>query len=309
MFSHAKQRASARRAFTLIELLVVIAIIAILVALLLPAVQQAREAARRTQCKNNLKQIGVALHNYHDIHQSLPPGYQMVHEGVPEVDEGSNGAGWAARILPMMEQRNLYDLFDANVGVDQPVNEEFRMTSLDMYLCPSDIGPETWEIAEEDDPDTKITELARANYVGNYGSTEFEGHDHGNAGGGHAHDDEGGPGPFRDNAVVRFRDILDGTSNTFFVGERRTLNGTDWFSTWVGVIEHGEEAPIRILGITDHTPNHPDLHFDDFSSQHPGGSQFLMGDGHVKFISENIDLHAYQAMSTVAGGEIGDHDD
>ena len=305
-----RSAAALRRGFTLIELLVVIAIIAILVAILLPAVQQAREAARRTQCKNNLKQIGLAIHNYHDQHRSLPPGYLMVHDGEPEADEGVNGAAWGTHILPMMEQATVFDLFDADVGIWEPVNEQFRTTTLNFYHCPSDNHPETWVIHEEDDHDVELAELAIANYVAVYGSDELEGHDHDDISvplsgddDDHDHEEEGLPGAFRDNTIVRLRDITDGTSNTMFIGERRTDARLEWFSTWVGVVEHGEEAPLRVLGITDHTPNSPELHFDDFSSQHEGGAQFLMGDGRVIFVSESVDHDAYRAMSTIAGNE------
>ena len=303
-----------RRGFTLIELLVVIAIIAILVALLLPAVQSAREAARRTQCRNNLKQIGIAIHNYHDTHLCLPPGYLMVHDGEPEVDEGTNGAGWGTHLLPMLEQAALFEQFDANVNVAEHENEEFRVQSLPVFLCPSDPQPETFEMHGEDDhggadPDHDHDEevfFATANYVGVYGREEFEGHDHGH---GHAHGSgSDGYGAFRDNQIIRIRDITDGSSNTTFIGERhhRTAaesDGHPWFSTWVGVMEHGEEAPARVLGIADHPPNDLESHFEDFSSRHTGGVNFLMGDGRVTFVSESIDVETYQAMSTISGNE------
>ena len=114
-----KRLSGTRRGFTLIELLVVIAIIAILIALLLPAVQQAREAARRTQCKNNLKQIGLALHNYLDVTQVLPPGWIAVDDtGAPSAHEGTSGVGWATMILPYMGQANIYNQFNASLPAD-----------------------------------------------------------------------------------------------------------------------------------------------------------------------------------------------
>ena len=306
---------AARRGFTLIELLVVIAIIAILVAILLPAVQQAREAARRVSCKNNLKQIGLALQNYHDQHRTLPPGFLLVDDhGDPNLEEGVNGAAWGTFILPMLEQSALYETFDPDYGIEQPLHEEFRTTVLPGYRCPSDVGPDLFEMHSEEDG-SELAELAVANYVGVYGKAELPGHgdhddhDHGNLTflDDDDHDHEHDPaeyGPLRDNEVVRLRDVTDGASNTMLVGERRTLAEGEWFSTWVGVVPEGEEAAVRVLGITDHTPNHPDLHFDDFSSRHAGGAQFVFADGRVNFINETIDHDAYQAMSTVAGGEL-----
>src|SRR6056297_1264459 len=132
-------RSGRRRAgFTLIELLVVIAIIAILVALLLPAVQQAREAARRSSCKNNLKQLGLALHNYHDTHTTLPPGWISVDGVVHSPHDGVSGAGWGTMILPFVEQSNLYDAFNPNISIADPSQNAFRLNILNSFNCPSD---------------------------------------------------------------------------------------------------------------------------------------------------------------------------
>lgn len=139
-----------RRGFTLIELLVVISIIAILIALLLPAVQQAREAARRTQCKNNLKQIGLALHNYHDVARAFPPGWIAVDDtGSPSAHEGTSGVGWAAMILPYLEQGNIYSQFNASLPLTDPANAAFLRNQIPGYKCPSDPQPEFFFIAEE----------------------------------------------------------------------------------------------------------------------------------------------------------------
>jgi prepilin-type N-terminal cleavage/methylation domain-containing protein len=129
-------------AFTLIELLVVIAIIAILVALLLPAVQQAREAARRTQCKNNLKQLGLALHNYHDQHLVLPPGY--VSDYTSAGTDTGPGWGWAAMMLPQMDQAPLYQTIDFSVGIESPKHATVRLIVPALMLCPSDDPAAKW---------------------------------------------------------------------------------------------------------------------------------------------------------------------
>ncbi len=288
-----------RRGFTLIELLVVIAIIAILIALLLPAVQQAREAARRTQNRNQLKQVGLALHNYHDTHGVFPPGWIGVTGGSAHVN-GPSGFGWATFILPQMEQANLYEQLNFSEPVTSAANTLARGTYLPIFRNPSDSGPESWDIHNEDSG-AVITRLPMANYVGNFGTTELE-------------DCEDlpvgqtctGNGMFFHNSAVRFRDVTDGTSNTLHVGERRTREDADpaWFSTWVGVVAGGEEAMARVLGVADHTPNHPASHFDDFSSPHSGGVFFLFVDGRVRFVTENIDQAVFQGLATRKGHEI-----
>ena len=293
-----------RSGFTLIELLVVIAIIAILIALLLPAVQQAREAARRTQCRNNLKQIGLALHNYHDVHNTMPPGWIAVDEtGRHAAHDGQSGIGWGAMILPYMEQRNAYELFDPRLSLLDPVNSAFLRVQMPSYKCPSDPQPETFQISEEGGGPV-LAELPIANYIGSFGTEELDGCE--NSPGTFpvlANGQCKGDGMLYHNSRVKFRDITDGTSNTYMVGERRTAPTLDWFSSWPGMIPEGEEAFQRICGSSDHTPNSPTSHFDDFSSQHTGGAQFCMGDGAVRFISENIDRGVYQGLATIQGGE------
>ena len=292
-----KNISGTRRGFTLIELLVVIAIIAILIALLLPAVQQAREAARRTQCKNNLKQIGLALHNYHDTFQKLPPGWIGLTSGAPDI-YGMNGWGWASRILPQLEQSNLSSQLNWNIRMDAPASAVQRSLVLPFYRCPSDSSPDRWTIQDENG--VNLVELATANYVGVFGKSDIDG----------CYDTPGipcvGEGAFYQNSRIAFRDFTDGLSQSFIVGEHRTRNdsGFKWNSTWAGVVAGGDDAIVRILGTTDHTPNAPANHIDDFNSQHIGGAQFVLGDGAVRFISTNIDLGVYQALATIQGGEV-----
>ncbi|MEZ6060347.1 MAG: DUF1559 domain-containing protein [Planctomycetaceae bacterium] len=296
------------RGFTLIELLVVIAIIAVLIALLLPAVQQAREAARRTQCRNNLKQIGLALHNYHDVHRTLPSGWIAVLNGQPSPHDGLSGFGWATMILPYLDQQNLYNQLDLNLAVNDHRNEPFIRKRITAYVCPSDPQPETWWIHEADHshghvaPATMqqdhvdLAELATANYAGVFGTQDLHLCEH--VSGACLSD-----GTFYHNSSVRLRDLTDGTSSTLIVGERLTKPELEWFTTWSGMVPEGEEAFSRILGSTDHTPNSRALHLDDFSSHHTGGALFCLGDGSVHFISENIDHGVYQKLATIAGGE------
>jgi len=305
--SHMKTRSENNRGFTLIELLVVIAIIAILIALLLPAVQHAREAARRTQCKNNLKQIGLALHNYHDVHNMFPSGWIAVDPTtrLPNAHEGINGAGWGTMILPYIEQQNLYSQFNANFAIHDTVNLGFLNHTIEAFRCPSDPQPERWKIEEEGSPGIVIVELPIANYIGSFGTEELDGCE--NSPGTAPVLPSGqcrGDGIFYHNSAVRFRDIIDGTTNTFIVGERRTKVSDGWYSTWPGMVAEGEEAFQRVLGSADHTPNNPAAHFDDFSSNHTGGAQFVLGDGSCRFISENIDQGVYQSLATIQGGEV-----
>src|SRR5579871_6659577 len=154
-----------RKGFTLIELLVVIAIIAVLMALLLPAVQQAREAARRSQCKNNLKQVGLALHNYHEIANMLPPGWVGITAGAPDI-HGLNGWGWASKILPLLDQSTAYNQINFSVDVSNAANNAMRLTTFPVFRCPSDPQPDTWTIYDQSSG-TPINgvDLAIANYV------------------------------------------------------------------------------------------------------------------------------------------------
>ena len=292
-----------RRGFTLIELLVVIAIIAILVALLLPAVQQAREAARRTQSRNNLKQIGLALHNYHDQSRVFPSGWIGVTTGAAD-PEGPSGYGWATMILPMMDQAPLYNRLNFSLPLSHASNAVALTTSIPAYRNPSDSSDDFWTIMDEDSPTTLLSSLPTANYIGSFGTTELD-------------ECEGqtppfscvGNGVFHHNSRISIRDLTDGASNTFLVGERKTnlnpaLGPPAWHSTWVGVVPGGEEAFARILGIADHTPNHKHSHMDDFSSPHVGGVHFLFGDGRVRFVGENIDIGVFQGLATRSGNEI-----
>ncbi len=285
------------RGFTLIELLVVIAIIAVLIALLLPAVQQAREAARRAQCKNNLKQVGLALHNYHEIANGFPAGWIGVNAtGQPFVD-GGNGWGWAARILPQIDQGPLYNKLNFSLPVTDASNATIRTTTLPAYRCPSDIGDLVWTIT--DSGGTALSQLASANYVGSFGTSDVD-----------ACDGQAAPfrctgeGLFFHNSFVRLAEITDGTSNTFMAGEHKSDPTLDWHSTWVGVIPGGDDAFVRIVGTADHTPNHPSNHIDDYSSHHVGGAHFLMGDGAVRFVSTNISGTVFTGLATRAGGEV-----
>lgn len=286
-------RAAGRRAFTLVELLVTIAIIGILVALLLPAVQFAREAARRSQCTNNLKQIGLGLHHYHDTYDRLPMGWVGV------APDGGPGWGWGTAILPYLEQENVYTTgMNRNLSIVDPVNQAAREQVLSAYLCPSDIGGPQFILGappgEEHNIDAgpPLFLVSRSNYVGVFGTEEIE-------------DSPGdGNGSFFYHSRVRFADMVDGQSTTMMVGERSSRLGG---SVWTGVIEGASEEMARVVGVVDHPPNDPVAHFDDFSSFHATGAHFVMADGSVSIFASNIDEVVYRALATRNGREVVDY--
>jgi prepilin-type N-terminal cleavage/methylation domain-containing protein len=306
---------SRRRGFTLIELLVVIAIIALLVALLLPAVQQVREAARRSQCQDHLHNFAIALQSYESAHRRFPPGWVGASSAGHDM-MGNNGFGWGTFVLPFIEQQPLYARLNLQRSILDPVNLPLLRTSIEVFTCPSDPQPQVWDIEEEGSPGTVLATLASANYVGVFGSgprqpggqelEDCEDDYESNGPGGQCR----GNGILFHNSSVRIADITDGTSNTLAIGERLTTPpGTQLkhHSTWSGVIPEGEEAFARILGVADHTPNSNNSatpHLDDFSSHHPGGVQFATCDGRVVFLSENLNLDVYQWLTTIAGGEV-----
>jgi prepilin-type N-terminal cleavage/methylation domain-containing protein/prepilin-type processing-associated H-X9-DG protein len=253
-------RSSHRQAFTLIELLVVIAIISVLIGLLLPAVQKTRESAARIKCTNNLKQIGLALHNYNDAYGMFPPGYvdgNTNPNSTPNNDVGP-GWGWATFILPYMEQNNVYTQINLGVGVGLGVNAQVSQLPLKIYQCPSDSNQQTVTIWDSTFSNP-IAQVAHANYIGCDGWVECFNGCGGNPQPGVGADGlsgnfgPAGVGIFYRNSKNTVESVTDGMSNTIFVGERSSDHSP---STWTGAVTGGR-CPAWMATQPYTTPNTP----------------------------------------------------
>jgi prepilin-type N-terminal cleavage/methylation domain-containing protein/prepilin-type processing-associated H-X9-DG protein len=273
------RRSYFRRGFTLIELLVVIAIIAILIALLLPAVQQAREAARRTQCKNNLMQLGIAMHNYEMAFEIMPSGTVNLTGPIRNLEEGYH-MSWLAQLLPAMEQASLFGMINFNESVYAPANTAARTAPIATFQCPSD----------------NRQSAGSSSYAGCFGGDDVA-------------IDMNNNGLLFLNSGVGYHEIRDGASNTILAGEKIIPMGfkdLGWMS--------GTMATLRNTGVAINTgwdiggpranrggPIAPqqapsDTATSGYSSQHTGGAQFVFADGSVRFLSENIDLKTYSHL-------------
>jgi prepilin-type N-terminal cleavage/methylation domain-containing protein/prepilin-type processing-associated H-X9-DG protein len=306
-----------RRGFTLVELLVVIAIIGILVALLLPAVQAAREAGRRSQCINNLKQLGIAVHNHHDTRKRLP--YDSSPEAGDSAAWGMGGPNWSwiARSLPFMEQEPLYNQAGVGAHANLNSNPAAIATQIQTLLCPSD----GWSNSPRTDAADLSGQIGQTNYKGNSGTNWQWGESRWNPGYQANGTNQNGLGNanglfWRADAVQKLglSRITDGTSNTFLVGE--DLPELNRWCSWpysnnaVGtcaIYPNAKDPAGRWYnnrGLAGNTyVNTGWENTYSFRSRHPGGLQFAMADGSARFVSETIAVNVYRFAATPAGGE------
>ncbi|MCI0701369.1 MAG: DUF1559 domain-containing protein [Planctomycetia bacterium] len=302
-------------AFTLIELLVVVAIMAILIGLLLPAVQKVREAASRLKCKNNMKQIGLALHNYHDRTGSFPPGYTS---NATRTDGTGPGWGWAAHLLPDLEQDNLYRMIDFNQPITASGNHNIvRQANIPFLRCPSDPRQDPIPLSDFTNPAGLTTPLGRSNYVACYGNTPFLGESPAVLTNHLSIDGISGKGMFYRNSRTRIADVTDGLSNTCAVGEK---NAKNTMATWVGVIPGASWrsandqanyggipsniAAAMVLGhaCRQHPPSADAGVAEDFSSPHINGVNMLFADGSVHAVRTSVNMNVYPFTASIADG-------
>jgi prepilin-type N-terminal cleavage/methylation domain-containing protein/prepilin-type processing-associated H-X9-DG protein len=307
-----------KHGFTLIELLVVIAIIGILIALLLPAVNAAREAARRSQCSNNLKQIGLALHSYHDANKKLPPGRIGCDSGAPSghpcsssslPDPENLATGGLVLILPQIEEQSLYDLIDFKVGLWiqnstawlTPNHQQVITARPAVFVCPSDTSNPVSQTNSDPAHRFKDRGAAVGSYAfstGSYGAVF--------SGGGLKTKYENN-GLFYYYKQHRFKDCVDGQSKTMMLGEVIESDSINSSNVWSCAIRLSD-----MLRCTDNAintlPGAPTASSSSsvpgtswngaFASRHPGGCHFVFGDGHVQLLRDTIDQDIYEALST-----------
>jgi prepilin-type N-terminal cleavage/methylation domain-containing protein/prepilin-type processing-associated H-X9-DG protein len=304
-------------AFTLIELLVVIAIMGVLVGLLLPAVQKVRETVNRTVCENNLKQIGLAMQHYHDSQGVFPAGYLAALPYADGATDTARGWGWAALILPFLEQKNVSDSINFNLPVEHPQNASAIKSFVKVYICPSDVVTEE-PFPIKDGFGNTLASAAPSSYAACCGGDES------------AVTDPSGLGISFRNSSIHFTDVTDGTSNTILVGERSWSNANAIWAGAIndGVLQRGKLNPcpgsaagsIPASGLVlahshlNNATTDTDGGLDDFSSRHLNGSNFLFADGSVHFLrsvggdlpngSYTPDSIIFQALGTRANNEI-----
>ena len=247
--------------------------------------------------------MGLAIHNFESGTMTMPDGW-MIRDRNDALS--TSGWGWSATILPFMEQTNLFNQIDFSLRIDDPFNVAASQEVIESHLCPSD--PQTQLVLVEDiespvgdgsgnrltspiaAPQDSILMLPRSNYSGVFGNILENS------------DPLDGDGVFYGNSGVRFRDVLDGLSNTLLIGERRNDFGA---VSWVGVVENAPEPFARIVGATDNPPNNNPVSFQDFRSYHPGGINVIYADGSLQFLNDSVDLTIYQGLGSIAGGESG----
>jgi prepilin-type N-terminal cleavage/methylation domain-containing protein/prepilin-type processing-associated H-X9-DG protein len=295
--------------FTLVELLVVIAIIAVLIGLLLPAVQKVREAAARSKCVNNLKQIGIALHAYHDSHGAFPPGGSSEPTGTPLGTNGGEGFSYHTFILPFIEQGDLYAQFDFTENYDVGVDVTLESIYVPIFQCPSAV--ELYAVAN--DGATART----SHYLGNMGPKDPAGSEYqwsgivstGEAAGNTTQGGVALQGVLGLDTQIQFVQVTDGTSNTFLVGEL-SWKGANSYRAW----SRGCWSPDNLncvscknltYPLNQPTVYVPTSNYDDvtYGSNHTGGANFSMCDGSVRFVSNSTSITILRATASRNGGE------
>jgi prepilin-type N-terminal cleavage/methylation domain-containing protein/prepilin-type processing-associated H-X9-DG protein len=329
-----------RRGFTLIELLVVIAIIAVLIALLLPAVQAAREAARRIQCTNNMKQLGLALHNYHDVNGGFPPGRIWSNVNFPTIFAGQQNTTWFCLMLPMFEQGVLASAFNYSLGAEgisvNPIagfiaNATVAGTKLAVFQCPSDRSI-TWNLNPNYAPIPALSQVpvSKGNYAVSWGNTGWGQ----NFGG--TYTTQYMQSAFGHKMNINIAAVTDGTSNTIFTGEvcqgaQYDVRGLMWssipggasfmtrftpnaFIDYLNVVNGGDYlnnsatdmfcTPEPVLGLNCFPGASDSNAFAGARSRHPAGINVGMGDGSVRFVKNSINAATWRALNTINGGEV-----
>jgi len=286
------------RGFTLIELLVVIAIIAVLIALLLPAVQQAREAARRTQCKNNMKQFGIALHNYHDTFQMFPIG------GFRQGTNIGTGMSWHVGVLPYVDQAPLYNQFNFNViQYNHASNLPLSMNTPPGFFCPSG------QLNRSNNGSEQVGSQF-ASSVHYYGVMGPKGTNPVSGAAYSVDTSAGGHGDFSRAGLMgrhvsrRMADVIDGTSNSLALGEISWVTA-NCYRAWIRGADSTAIGSAKNVNFGINVQAYTASNFNDvsFGSQHVGGCHFLNADGSVVFLSQNMDLTVYKSLASINGGE------
>ncbi|MBU6172676.1 MAG: DUF1559 domain-containing protein [Planctomycetes bacterium] len=327
-----RNRFVSRPAFTLVELLVVIAIIGVLVGLLLPAVQAAREAARRMQCSNNVKQLSLAFHNYENAFRNFPINFAWrarpgLGNGGPAISD--TGKSWMQMILPFIEQNAMFNNIDFTVGLrltggipgtaaNIQRNRDMAATPIPSFLCPSDGQHNNGRLNQRSDTVSSAEEWAVTNYKACAGSNWAYGvfawtNNLGGRNGGNSDGLNAGNGVLcsnqqNTNPITRMRDLSDGTSNTFIMGE-----AIPHFSQWnwwynPNAVTATTAIPLnRSLRVARNIGDWPNNY--GFNSRHVGGGNFGLGDGSVRFVSENVSTDVYRGFASISSGEVVMMDD